>query len=278
MVATSIILLSISILLLRNQIKPIELLAQAAESFGKGHSLGSNMKPTFHLRGAREVRRAGLAFFEMRQRIERALAQRTSMLAGVSHDLRTVLTRFRLQLALVPPSKETKALESDITDMQNMLEAYLDFAKDDTNESASMVNILDILNRFAPQAKEQNCSWSVVCKGDHIVMARPLSILRLFTNIISNSLSFSSAIEISLTRGDKWLAIDFHDNGPGIAPDMRDEVFKPFVRLDASRNLNSSGSGLGLSIARDIVHGHGGTIKLDDSHLGGLQVRVRIPS
>lgn len=274
MVATSIILLIISILFLRNQIKPIESLARAAENFGKGRK----MAPDFKVRGALEVRRAGLAFYEMRRRIERSVEQRTAMLTGVSHDLRTVLTRFRLQLALLPESSETKALESDINDMHDMLEAYLDFAKDETDEKVEWVDISELFSRFESDAVKHNCSWSVDSTGDSKVMARPLAMLRLFTNIVVNSFAFADSIRVSIRRRSRWLLIDIDDNGPGIASSMRQEVFRPFVRLDESRNLDSSGSGLGLSIARDIVHNHGGRIELDDSPLGGLRVRVRLPA
>ena len=274
MIVSSIILLFIAILFLRNQIKPIEALAKAAENFGKGR----DAEPNFSLRGAQEVRQAGMAFYQMRQRVKRAIEQRTAMLNGVSHDLKTVLTRFRLQLALVPQSKETKALEDDINAMQDMLEAYLVFAKDDTNEDMKLVDVGEMLERFEEQAKAEKCKWEVKCDIKAQVMARPSAMLRLISNIVSNALQVAEKIEVQIKRKNKWFVLEFHDDGPGIKPAMRQEAFRPFVRLDESRNLNSSGSGLGLAIAQDIVHGAGGRIELGDSHLGGLRVRIRIPA
>ena len=274
MVGASVVLLIIAILFLRNQIRPIQRLAEAAESFGKGQTVPDEFRP----RGATEVRQATVAFLEMRNRIERALDQRTSMLAGVSHDLRTVLTRFRLQLALVPQSNEVEALSSDVDDMQDMLQAYLDFARGDTGEDASTVNIEEMLQRFHEEAEKLDKSFEVKLKGDPSIIVRPTAFSRLMSNLILNALRHGDRVEVRVRHRKSILLLEVHDNGPGIAKDLRDEVFKPFVRLDDARNQDESGTGLGLAISQDIVHTHGGEISLDDSDLGGLLVVVKLPA
>ncbi len=274
MVGAAFVLIAIAILFLRNQIRPIQRLAEAAERFGKGQSIPEDFRP----RGATEVRRATHSFIEMRDRIERALEQRTAMLAGVSHDLRTVLTRFRLQLALVPQSNETEALTDDVTDMQSMLEGYLDFARGDTGEEASDINVEDVLARFSAEAEARGKKFSVVFSGDPYAHLKPTAFSRLVSNLVSNGLRHSQHVEVRCVRSKKRLSLEVHDNGPGIAPTDREEVFKPFVRLDQARNQDESGTGLGLAIARDIVNTHGGEIELGDSDLGGLLVKVTLPA
>lgn len=274
MVGAAIVLMSIAILFLRNQIRPIQRLAEAAERFGKGRPIPEDFRP----RGAAEVRQATASFLQMRERVERSVEQRTAMLAGVSHDLRTVLTRFRLQLALVPQNQETDALNEDIGDMQNMLQGYLDFASGDTGEVVETVNVKEALSRFEAQAKTLGREWFIHLDGDPIVLARPTAFARLLTNLISNGFRHGNRVEVIGSRRKNWLHLEVHDDGDGIAETDRDEVFKPFVRLDEARNQDESGTGLGLSIARDIVHTHGGEIELDDSHLGGLCVRLKLPA
>lgn len=273
MVGASVVLLTIAILFLRNQIRPIQRLADAAESFGKGHPIPGDFRP----RGAAEVRQATVAFLEMRDRIERALEQRTAMLAGVSHDLRTVLTRFRLQLALVPPSSEVEALSSDVDDMQDMLQGYLDFARGDAGEIAAPVNLIEVLERFHEQANSLGKSYSVKFKGNSKAILRPTAFSRLISNLVLNAFRYSDQIEVIARHKGRKLVLEIHDDGPGIPESQRREVFKPFVRLDDARNQDESGTGLGLAIAQDIVHSHGGEISLGDSHLGGLMVVVRLP-
>jgi len=273
MVGASIVLLTIAILFLRNQIRPIQRLAEAAESFGKGQTVPDEFRP----RGATEVRQATVAFLEMRNRIERALDQRTSMLAGVSHDLRTVLTRFRLQLALVPQSNEVEALSGDVDDMQDMLQAYLDFARGDTGEDASTVNIEDVLQRFQGDAEKLGKTFSVQLEGDPSIVVRPTAFSRLMSNLILNSLRHGDRVEVRVRHQKNTLVLEVHDDGPGIAEGLRDEVFKPFVRLDDARNQDETGTGLGLAISQDIVHTHGGEILLGNSDLGGLKVTIKLP-
>ena len=274
MVGASVVLLIIAILFLRNQIRPIQRLADAAEKFGKGQPVPEDFGP----RGASEVRQATVAFLEMRDRIERALAPRTAMLAGVSHDLRTVLTRFRLQLALVPQSAEVEALSGDVDDMQDMLQGYLDFARGDTGEAASETSIEDVLMRFHAEAEKLGKSFKVQLSGDPSIMVRPTAFSRLMANLILNAFRHGDNVEVRARHKRRALHLEVHDDGPGIAEADRDEVFKPFVRLDDARNQDETGTGLGLAIAQAIVHTHGGEISLGDSELGGLKISVRLPA
>ena len=274
MVGASVVLLTIAILFLRNQIRPIQRLADAAEMFGKGQAVPEDFGP----RGAAEVRQATVAFLEMRDRIERVLEQRTAMLAGVSHDLRTVLTRFRLQLALVPQSNEVEALSGDVDDMQDMLQGYLDFARGDTGEAASVTSIEDVLARFHGEAEKLGKNFSVRLKGDDpSIKVRPTAFSRLMANLILNALRHAENVEVRACHKTRALELEVHDDGLGIAEDQRNEVFKPFVRLDDARNQDETGTGLGLAIAQDIVHTHGGEISLGESDLGGLKVVVCLP-
>lgn len=273
MVGAAVVLLTIAILFLRNQIRPIQYLAEAAERFGKGQPIAHDMKP----RGASEVRRATISFIEMRDRIERSLEQRTAMLAGVSHDLRTVLTRFRLQLALSPQSEETKAMQQDVADMQNMLEGYLDFARGDGGETAAEVDAQESLERFCAHAEAAGRACSVSYSGPRQVKVRPTAFSRLLENIIGNASRYAQTTQISARNSKQKLVINVDDDGPGIPESERERVFQPFVRLDEARNLDDTGTGLGLAIARDIAHTHGGHVELADSPLGGLRVTISLP-
>ncbi|MBO6551581.1 MAG: two-component sensor histidine kinase [Roseitalea sp.] len=273
MVGTSLVLLFIAILFLRNQIRPIQKLAEAAEGFGKGHALPDSFRP----RGAIEVRQASLAFIRMRERIEKQIEQRTEMLAGVSHDLRTILTRFKLQLAMSEPSDDIAAMEKDIDDMQSMLEGYLDFAKGDVEEETGELDLRKALDEIAAQGRLHDREVVVSVLGRRDIVVRPVAFRRLLANIASNAFRHAERLEVvaQVSRGRLTLTMD--DNGPGIPEDERDDVFRPFYRIDDARNLDKSGTGLGLSIARDVARKHGGDIVLDDSPLGGLRVTVRLP-
>ena len=272
MVGASIVLLAIAILFLRNQIKPIQRLAEAAESFGKGQRF-----ERFRPRGAREVRQAARSFNEMRARIERQIEQRTAMLAGVSHDLKTVLTRFRLQLALSPQSDETAAMERDVSDMQRMLDGYLDFARGDAAELASDVDLREMLARLESDAALKGRDLSTSLEGDAIVLVRPNAFRRLVDNIVGNALRYGETVRVSVEHGRRSLAVIVEDDGPGVPPRHREDVFRAFHRLDEARNMDESGNGLGLSIARDIARSHGGDIVLGDSDMGGLKASIRLP-
>jgi two-component system osmolarity sensor histidine kinase EnvZ len=272
MVGTSLVLLGVAILFLRNQIRPILRLADAAESFGKGRDV-----PNFQPRGAREVRAAAQAFLEMKGRVERTMEQRTTMLAGVSHDLRTILTRFKLEMALIGDSPEVDAMKKDIDEMARMLEAYLAFARGDSAEPSAPTDMAGFLEELKLDAERQGDQATVIYHGEPVVTVRPAAFKRCLANLVSNAARFASSISITGHRDHRWLTVTIDDNGPGIPPGMREEVFKPFLRLDHSRNQDEGGTGLGLAIARDIARSHGGDIALGDSPLGGLRATVRIP-
>ena len=272
MVGTSAVLLFVSIIFLRNQIKPILKLADAAEAFGKGRDA-----PNFRPRGAREVRRAAQAFIEMKTRVERAIEQRTTMLAGVSHDLRTVLTRFKLELALIDDSPEVEAMKKDIDEMARMLEAYLAFARGDLGESAAPTDMAAFIEELKDDAERHGHKATVLFHGAPIVTVRPAAFKRCLANLVSNAARYASSIAITGHRDHRYLTIMVDDDGPGIPPAQREDVFKPFLRLDDARNQDEGGTGLGLAIARDIARSHGGDIALSDSPMGGLRATVKVP-
>jgi two-component system osmolarity sensor histidine kinase EnvZ len=272
MVGTSSVLVLFAVLFLRNQIRPILRLADAAESFGKGREV-----PNFRPRGAREVRRAAQAFIEMKNRVERTIEQRTAMLAGVSHDLRTVLTRFKLELALTRQGPETEAMKNDVDEMARMLEAYLSFARGDLDELSSPVDMAEFLEQLRADLEREGHTATVAFHGPPVVMVRPAAFKRCLGNLVSNAARYAKTISITGHRDHRYLTITVDDDGPGIPVQMRGEVFKPFLRLDDARNQDEGNSGLGLSIARDIARTHGGDITLADSSLGGLRAIVRVP-
>jgi two-component system, OmpR family, osmolarity sensor histidine kinase EnvZ len=272
MVVTSLIVLAIAIAFLRNQIRPIVRLADAAEAFGKGRE-AQNFRP----RGAREVRRAAAAFLEMKGRVERAIEQRTTMLAGVSHDLRTILTRFKLELALLGDSPEIDAMKKDIDEMAAMLEAYLAFARGDMGELSAPTDIAELLDELKLDTERHGHEASVNFHGQPVVTVRPAAFKRCLANLVNNASRFASTVAITGHRDHRWLSVTVDDDGPGIPLEMREDVFKPFLRLDDARNQDEGGTGLGLAIARDIARSHGGDITLGDSPLGGLRATVRVP-
>lgn len=274
MVGTSLVLLTIAIPFLRNQIRPILQLAAAAESFGKGRP----MPPDFRPRGAEEVRRAGIAFIQMRERIERQIEQRTAMLTGISHDLRTILTRFRLQLALMGSKMDREAMSQDIDDMQSMLEGYIAFARGEAAEDPGLFDLRDFFDKFAEEARLRKRNLSVTIEGEPEVHVRPNAFGRLLGNLIGNALRYAKNVRVDADHTGGALTVTIDDDGPGIPPERREDVFKPFVRLDEARNLDASGTGLGLSIARDIARSHGGDVTLSDSPMGGLRAIVRVPA
>jgi two-component system osmolarity sensor histidine kinase EnvZ len=272
MVGTSLVLLAVAIVFLRNQIKPILRLADAAESFGKGRDV-----PGFRPRGAREVRRAAQAFIEMRRRVERTMEQRTTMLAGVSHDLRTILTRFKLELALLGSGPDVDGMKKDVDEMGRMLEAYLAFAKGDSAEQPAPTDMGAFLEELKSDTERHGHKTTTVFYGHPIVTVRPAAFRRCLGNLVSNAARFAKSISITGHRDHRWLTVTIDDDGPGIPADMREEVFRPFLRLDDARNQDEGGTGLGLAIARDIARSHGGDITLGDSPMGGLRATVRVP-
>jgi len=273
MVGTSLVLLGVAVAFLRNQIRPVLNLADAAQRFGRGQPA----PPEFKVRGAREVRLAAQSFIEMRDRIERHVEQRTTMLAGVSHDLRTVLTRFRLQLAMLGDRPEADSLQADIDEMQQMLEDYLAFAKGDAGEQPSEFDVLELLQEVAEGASRDEKSVTVTARAPMALVARRNAIKRAVMNLAANAARFAQMVEISARRRAGLVTITVDDDGPGIPIEQREEVFRPFFGLDDSRNQNVKSTGLGLSIARDIVRGHGGDITLGQSRLGGLKATIRLP-
>jgi two-component system osmolarity sensor histidine kinase EnvZ len=274
MIGTSLVLLAFAVAFLRNQIKPILQLADAAESFGKGRP----MPPGFEPRGADEVRRAGNAFILMRERIERQIEQRTAMLTGISHDLRTILTRFKLQLALRGNKIDVPALNQDIDDMQSMLEGYLAFARGEAAEDPGAFDLDAYFVKLREEARLHKRKLAIEMVGEPEVHVRPNAFRRLLTNLMGNAFRYAKNVKVTARHLHGALTVIVDDDGPGIPEDRREEVFRPFVRLDTARNQDSTGTGLGLSIARDIARSHGGDITLDESPMGGLRAVVRVPA
>jgi two-component system, OmpR family, osmolarity sensor histidine kinase EnvZ len=277
MLGSSLVLILIAVLFLRNQIRPIVRLSEAAESFGKGRDID------FRPRGAREVRQAGRAFIEMKRRIERSVEQRTAMLNGVSHDLRTVLTRFRLSVEMMEDSPDKDPMLKDVGEMSRMLEAYLAFARGDASESAVATDLPALMSEIQQAEERQGHDVSLSFSGEQIVTIMPDAFRRLLSNLVANASRYGTKVNMIGVHDARWLTVHVDDNGPGIAAQNRMEVFKPFVRLDEARTLNGtkhldeSGTGLGLSIARDIARSHGGDIVLSESESGGLRASVRVP-
>ena len=271
MLGAMIVLLTVAIIFLRNQIRPILRLARAAEDFGKGRDID------FSPHGAREVRQAGHAFIEMKRRIERATEQRTAMLNGVSHDLRTILTRFKLSLALLDNSPDSDLLQKDIDEMGRMLEGYLAFARGDTSESSTSTDLAALLEELRADAERHGAAIDLETKGDLDIRVRPTAIKRCVGNLVANAQRHADRVRIVGTREPQFVTIIVDDDGVGIPTAHREDVFRPFYRLDEARNQDDAGAGLGLAIARDIARSHGGDITLSDSPLGGLRAAVRIP-
>ena len=275
MIGTSLVLLSVAILFLRNQIRPIVRLAEAAEAFGKGRPIPHDFKA----RGAREIRQAALAFEEMRDRIEKHVEQRTTMLAGVSHDLRTVLTRFKLQLAMIEETPGVGALRDDVDEMQAMLEDYMAFAKGGSGEAAKPTDVRAMMEEVRSGASHFGKPIELRFRRRRKlpVPLRRHGFKRAIANLVSNAARYADNILVTVTQDRHWLRIDIDDDGPGIPQEKREIVFRPFLRLDPSRNQDQPNTGLGLAIARDIARVHGGDIWLDQSEMGGLKAVVRVP-
>ncbi|MBT7941907.1 MAG: HAMP domain-containing protein, partial [Alphaproteobacteria bacterium] len=274
MVGTSLILFVVATIFMRNQVKPIRRLAIAADDFGKGRDV-SQFKPE----GASEVRLAASAFLAMHERIVRQISQRTDMLAGVSHDLRTPLTRMKLQLEMlggdtVPGAEDLKA---DITEMEHMLDGYLDFARGEGGEDPRPTDVSALLKDAAAQALRQGGAVDLHTEGQLSASLRPNAFRRCLTNLIDNAIRYAKHVSVRAGQRGDAIEVTIDDDGPGIAEDQRDAVFKPFYRIEGSRNPGTGGVGLGMTIARDVLRSHGGDIELGDSPNGGLRVRLRVP-
>jgi two-component system, OmpR family, osmolarity sensor histidine kinase EnvZ len=269
----TVLLMGVAILFIRNQVRAIERLAEAAEAFGRGES-----QERFKPHGAREVRAAATAFLAMRERIQRHIDQRTALLASVSHDLRTPLTRLRLELALAPPFKRAAAMQGDINEMEHMIDEYLAFARGEAGEAAQAVSVIELLGAAGEDARRAGAEVEVDAPADLTAIVRPLAFKRALNNLAGNAAVHGEHVRLSarpLPSGGLEVAVE--DDGPGIPDDMHEEAFRPFSRLDASRNQNRKGVGLGLAIARDVARGHGGDITLARSDLGGLKALIRLP-
>ncbi len=272
MLAT-VLLMSVAILFIRNQVRAIERLAEAAEAFGRGE-----VSPRFKPHGAREVRQAATAFLSMRDRIQRYIDQRTALLASVSHDLRTPLTRLRLELALAPPFKRQEAMKGDLDEMEHMIDEYLAFARGEAGEAPQTVRIADLLAAAGEDARRAGAEVEITSPEGLSAALRPIAFKRALSNLAGNAASHGDHVRLSARPLDGGgLEIAVEDDGPGIPDDMHEEAFTPFSRLDPSRNQNSKGVGLGLAIARDVARGHGGDISLGRSDLGGLRALIRLP-
>lgn len=272
MVGSSIILFGVATLFMRNQVKPIRRLAHAAESFGKGRDV-----PDFKPEGAMEVRQAAAAFLQMRERIKRNIAQRTEMLAGVSHDLRTPLTRMKLELALLGNSPESASLAADVREMQKMVEGYLAFARGEGTEQPEPTDLDEVLRDVVAQMRHDSTPIDLHTEQRLTLPLRRESVRRALTNLIANALRYGNHVAIRAGRRGRLVEVTIDDDGPGIPLEQRDDAFRPFFRLDESRNPETGGTGLGLTIARDVVRGHGGDLVLEDAPGGGLRARLWLP-
>jgi len=273
MMGSTLLLGWVAILFLRNQVRSIQRLAQAAEDFGRGRD-----SPDFRPSGATEVRKAGRAFIAMRERIKRHLHQRTSLLAGVSHDLRTPITRIRLSLAMMEAGDEVEALKSDLDQMQGMLDSYLAFARDQASEETDPVDLSDLARDIADDAKRIERMVEVDAAEEVVVAVRPIAFKRAVGNLVGNALRHADVVRITVRRNRDTAEIMVDDDGPGIPEDQRREAFRAFQRLDEARSQNAGGVGLGLAIVRDIARAHGGDVELLESPLGGLRAVLRLPA
>jgi two-component system osmolarity sensor histidine kinase EnvZ len=274
MVGSSLVLFAIAIIFMRNQIRPIRRLSIAARAYGLGRDM-SDFKPE----GATEVRQAASAFLQMKDRINRQLTQRTEMLAGVSHDLRTPLTRMKLQFAMLPKGPELEDLSHDVDEMQRMVEGYLAFARGEGTETPIEVDVANLIAEVVHTERRDGSTITLEMAdaGTTVMPARPDALKRAVANLIQNAKRYAKRIRVAVVRAGEFVDITVDDDGPGIPPEKRADAFRPFVRLEPSRNPAFGGTGLGLTIARDIARGHGGELTLQTAGIGGLRAVVRLP-
>ena len=269
MISASIILFIVALLFLKNQIKPIRKLAIEVDRFGKGKNT-KNFKPS----GAREVRRVSIAFKIMKERIENSITQRNKMFSSISHDIRTILTRMKLNLELQKLNKG--GLKKDLDEMENMVEEYLNYAKGEKNEKIQKINISKLISSIINRYEKKNIIFKNKKRINLLVKSN--SIKRCIDNIISNSLKFSKNIKVECEKINSYVKIIIDDDGPGIPESEREKVLQPFYRIEESRNKKTGGLGLGMTIATDIINNHGGKLDLDNSPMGGSRVIINIPT
>jgi two-component system osmolarity sensor histidine kinase EnvZ len=272
MVGSSLVLLAVATIFLRNQVKSLRRLAAAADGFGKGRPV-----PFFKIEGAVEVRQAAIAFMKMRDRIQRQIHQRTQMLAGVSHDLRTPLTRMKLALELLRDDPAVAELKSDVVEMERMVHGYLDFVRGEGTEAPVETDISLLLEDMAAIMRRERTSLSVASPPEYVMLVRPNALRRCIGNLIDNARRHGSHVWLAAVVAADGIDILVDDDGPGIPTADRDRAFRAFIRLDPSRNQSTGGIGLGLTIARDVARSHGGEVTLETSPQGGLRARVHLP-
>jgi two-component system osmolarity sensor histidine kinase EnvZ len=273
MIGSSVVFFVVAAMFLRNQVKSLRRLAAAADNFGKGRMVAYSK-----IEGALEVRQAAVAFFQMRDRMQRQIRQRTEMLAGVSHDLRTPLTRMKLALELMGEENPTIAeLKSDVVEMEHLVQVYLDFARGEGTETPVDTDIASLLQDVAASATREGTALSLDPPEELVVPIRPNAVRRCLGNLIANGARYGTRVWLTSRQAEDGVDILVDDDGPGIPPDERDHVFQPFIRLDTSRNQSTGGIGLGLTIARDVARSHGGDVRLETSPHGGLRARVHLP-
>ena len=272
MVGSSLVLLAVATIFLRNQVKSLRRLAAAADEFGKGRPV-----PFFKIEGAVEVRQAAIAFMKMRDRIQRQIHQRTQMLAGVSHDLRTPLTRMKLALELLRDDPAVSELKSDVAEMERMVHGYLEFARGEGTEAPVETDIVLLMEVIAAVMRRERTPLSVALPPEYVLLVRPNALRRCIGNLIDNARRHGSHVWLTAMAVADGIDIMVDDDGPGIPMADRDRAFRAFIRLDPSRNPSTGGIGLGLTIARDVARSHGGEVTLETSPQGGLRARVHLP-
>lgn len=273
MAGTSLVLFAVATLFMRNQVRPLRRLAVAAENFGKGREVAN-----FRIEGASEVRQTAAAFLLMRERIRRQVSQRTEMLAGVSHDLRTPLTRMRLALALVDDNPAIAELRADVIEMEHMVQGYLDFARGEGGETPCEVDLPLLLEEVAAAARRDGGAVTLAAPEAFAISVRPSALKRCLANLVANARRFGTHVWITAIPARNGIDILVDDDGPGIPAEQREAVFRPFFRIDPARSRLTGGVGLGLTIARDIAASHGGLLTLEDSPQSGLRARLHLPT
>jgi two-component system osmolarity sensor histidine kinase EnvZ len=272
MVGTAMVMFAVATVFMRNQVRPIRRLAVAVDRFGKGRDV-----PDFKPEGSTEIRLAAQAFNRMRERILRSISQRTDMLAGVSHDLRTPLTRMKLQLAMLGEGEEIADLKADVAEMEKLVEEYLAFARGESTEEVVAADLADLIDDVVSGARRNGGAITFDTEPDLTVPVRPNAFKRCLSNVVANAQRHAERVDVHASRRRDAIEIVVDDDGPGIPAAEREEVFKPFYRREGSRNVATGGTGLGLTIARDIMRGHGGDITLEEAPLGGVRARLILP-